>query len=366
MVEYSPGLSGVTAFTTNISEPDREGGTLRYRGIDVDELAHKVGFEAVWSLLVTGTFDFEWELDEHQRLTALTGDVRVDLQAGLARLGSLLELRPVVDLPQENVLHDLARVSQHLLSFVAQAARGSNAPVSPGRIAEGRTVVERFMIEWQGTPDQRHVEAVEDYWITAAEHGANASTFTSRVIASTGADVAAAMSGAVGALSGPLHGGAPSRALEMVDQVMRTGDANRLVKEVLDRGERLMGFGHPVYHVEDPRARIMRATAQRLGAPKYEAALAVEKAALSQLGERKPGRVLSTNVDFWAAVVLDFADIPHDLMTPLFACARTAGWSAHILEQCEAAKIFRPSARYEGPVSVRPETLRGWNAVTHV
>lgn len=353
----------MTAFSTSISEPDREGGTLRYRGIDVDLLAGAVHFDAVWSLLVAGDFTYEPERDEHLQLASATGDVRVDVQANLARLGALLELKPVVDLSPDEVLFDLARVSQHLLSFTAQAARGTATPVEDAKIQAGATAAERFMIEWQGDPDPRHVAAVEDYWITAAEHGANASTFTARVISSTGADVAAAMSGAVGSLSGPLHGGAPSRALDLVDQVQQSGDADKLVAAVLDRGERLMGFGHPVYRAEDPRARVMRETARNLRVPKFDAALQVEEAALAQLRERKPDRVLATNVDFWAAVVLDYANIPHELLTPLFACARTAGWSAHILEQRGAAKIFRPSAEYVGPSNVEPSAVAGWGAV---
>jgi citrate synthase len=177
----------------------------------------------------------------------------------------------------------------------------------------------------------------------------NASTFTARVIASTGADVAAALSGAVGALSGPLHGGAPSRVLKMLDEVAESGDAERYVKDLLDRGERLMGFGHRVYRAEDPRARVLRRTAKEIGAPRVEVAEALEEAALKELQERKPDRVLATNVEFWSAVVLDYADVPPELFTPLFSCARVAGWSAHIMEQKREAKLIRPTARYVGP-----------------
>ena len=138
----------------------------------------------------------------------------------------------------------------------------------------------------------------------------NASTFTARVITSTGADVAAALSGAIGAMSGPLHGGAPSRVLGMIEDVEKSGDATAYVKGLLDSGERLMGFGHRVYRAEDPRARVLRRTAKELGAPRYEVAEALEKAALAELSERRPDRVLETNVEFWAAIVLDFADVP--------------------------------------------------------
>ena len=184
------------------------------------------------------------------------------------------------------------------------------------------------MIRWRGEPDPEHVKAVDAYWISAAEHGMNASTFTARVVASTGADVAAALSGAIGAMSGPLHGGAPSRVL----QHDRGGRAHRrrrrrTSRSVLDRGERLMGFGHRVYRAEDPRARVLRRTAQELGAPRFEVAEALEKAALAELRERRPDRVLETNVEFWAAVVLDFAEVPAHMFTSMFTCARTAGWA---------------------------------------
>jgi citrate synthase len=177
----------------------------------------------------------------------------------------------------------------------------------------------------------------------------NASTFTARVIASTGADAAAAISGAIGALSGPLHGGAPSRVLTMLDEVEKSGDPVAYVKGLLDRKERLMGFGHRVYRAEDPRARVLRRTAKELGSHRYEVADALEKAAIDELTNRYPDRPLRTNVEFWSAVVLDFAEVPPHMFTSMFTCARTAGWSAHILEQKRLGKLVRPSAKYVGP-----------------
>jgi citrate synthase len=236
------------------------------------------------------------------------------------------------------------------LSFVAQSARGiGKPPVSQREVDKAGSIPERFLIRWRGEADPRHVEAIDAYWISAAEHGMNASTFTARVVASTGADVAAALSAAVGALSGPLHGGAPSRVLKMLDDVAAMGDADRYVKELLDRGERLMGFGHRVYRAEDPRARVLRSTAKRLGAARVEVAEALEEAALAELQVRYPDRVLATNVEFWSAVVLDFADVPAELFTSMFTCARTAGWSAHILEQKREGRLVRPTAKYVGP-----------------
>ncbi|MGN6300001.1 MAG: citrate synthase 2, partial [Angustibacter sp.] len=235
-------------------------------------------------------------------------------------------------------------------------------PMVPQReVDKAKTIAERFMIRWQGEPDPDHVRAVDAYWSSAAEHGMNASTFTARVITSTGADACAALSGAVGAMSGPLHGGAPARVLSMIEEVERRGDAAAYVKELLDNGERLMGFGHRVYRAEDPRARVLRRTAQELSAPRYEVAEALEKAALAELRERRPDRVLETNVEFWAAIVLDFAQVPPHMFTSMFTCARTGGWSAHILEQKRTGRLIRPSAIYTGPAARRADEVEGWH-----
>jgi citrate synthase len=164
-------------------------------------------------------------------------------------------------------------------------------------------------------------------------------------------------------MSGPLHGGAPSRVLGMIEEIERTGDASGYVRGVLDRGERLMGFGHRVYRAEDPRARVLRRVAQELGAPRYEAAEALEKAALEVLRERRPDRVLETNVEFWAAILLDFAEVPAPLFTSMFTCARLAGWSAHVLEQKRTGRLIRPSAKYIGPAPRKPEEVPGWDPV---
>ncbi|HEX8207172.1 MAG TPA: citrate synthase, partial [Solirubrobacteraceae bacterium] len=236
------------------------------------------------------------------------------------------------------------------LSFVAQSARGLGQPWVPQtEVDKGRTLAERFLIRWRGEADPDHVKAIDAYWISAAEHGMNASTFTARVVASTGADAAAALSSAVGALSGPLHGGAPSRVLRMLDEVEQMGDADKWVKSALDEGQRLMGFGHRVYRAEDPRARVLRRTAKEIGSKRFEVAEALEQAALAELKARKPDRVLATNVEFWSAVVLDTAEVPADMFTSMFTCARVAGWSAHILEQKREARLIRPTAKYVGP-----------------
>jgi citrate synthase len=348
--EVQDGLEGVIAFASEIAEPDRAGGALRYRGVDIEDLVGSVPFERVWGLLVDGAYEPGLPPAEQHPLSVRTGDARVDLQASLAMLATEWGFEQVLDIDAEQVRTDLARSSVMALSHVAQSARGTGQPPVPQEeIDKAVTISERFLTRWRGDADPQHVKAVDAYWISAAEHGMNASTFTARIVASTGADVAAALSAAVGALSGPLHGGAPARVLEMIDEVEFAGDAELWVKAALDRGDRLMGFGHRVYRAEDPRARVLRRTARELGSKRFEVAEALEKAALAELHARKPDRVLATNVEFWSAVVLDFAEIPPELFTPMFACARTAGWSAHILEQKRTGRLIRPSAKYVGP-----------------
>jgi citrate synthase len=343
------GLEGVVAFETKIAEPDREGGALRYRGIDIEELVGVVPFEQVWGLLVDGALLPGLAPAEPHPLAVRSADPRVDVQAALAMLGSEWGLRPLIDISDEEARDQLARASVMALSFVAQSARGGGRPpVSQREVDRGRSIPERFLLRWRGEADPAHVKAIDAYWVSAAEHGMNASTFAARVVASTGADVAAALSAAVGALSGPLHGGAPSRVLRMLDEVERGGDAQGWVRDALDRGERLMGFGHRVYRAEDPRARVLRRTAREIGSPRFEVAEALERAALAELHARKPDRVLATNVEFWSAVVLDGAGVPAELFTSMFTAARVAGWSAHILEQKREGRLIRPSALYAG------------------
>src|SRR5512139_1188490 len=360
--DFVPGLEGVVAFTTEIAEPDKDGGALRYRGVDIEDLVNRqVTFGDVWALLVDGRFGNGLKPAEPFPLPIHSGDVRVDVQAGLAMLAPIWGYAPLLDIDDETARDQLARASVMALSYVAQSARGIEQPAVPQReIDQCRTVTERFMKRWKGAPDPKQVEAIDAYWVSAAEHGMNASTFTARVIASTGADVAAALSGAIGAMSGPLHGGAPARVIPMIEEAENTGDARAVVKGILDRKEKLMGFGHRVYRAEDPRARVLRATAKRLEAPRYEVAAALEQAALAELRERRPDRAIETNVEFWAAVILDFAQVPPHMMPAMFTCARTAGWSAHIMEQKRTARLVRPSARYVGPVPRKVEEVEGW------
>jgi citrate synthase len=362
---FVEGLEGVTAFTTEIAEPDKNGGNLRYRGVDIEDLVeNQVTFSDVWALLVDGKFGDGLPPAEPFPLPIHTGDVRVDVQAGLAMLAPIWGYQPILDIDEPTARDNLARASVMALSYVAQSARGIHRPAVPQAVIdECDTVTARFMTRWKGEPDPAHIRAIDAYWVSAAEHGMNASTFTARVIASTGADVAASLSGAIGAMSGPLHGGAPARVLPMIEEVEKTDDPRGLVKGILDRKEKLMGFGHRVYRAEDPRARVLRRTAKELDAPRYEVAAALEQAALTELRERRPDRAIETNVEFWAAVILDFAEVPPHMMPAMFTCGRTAGWCAHILEQKRLGKLVRPAALYVGAAPRRPEDVEGWATI---
>ncbi len=347
--DFRPGLEGVIAFETEIAEPDKDGGYLRYRGVDIEELVGRYPFENVWGLLVDENIDLPLPPTEAIHLQDPSGSVPADLQAALATLGPKWGMQKLVDIDDKQARDDLARLSSATLTIVAQAARGNQPAVPEAEIELGENAAAKFLIRWRGEADPAAVKALDTYWISAAEHGLNASTFTARIAASTGADCAAAMSSAVGTLSGPLHGGAPARVLPMIDGAEAAGDPEQYVRDMLDRGERIMGFGHRIYRAYDPRATVLRRTAFELGVPKAEVAAALEEAALKVLREKSPDRQLETNVEYWAAVVLDFAGIPADLTPAMFGCARVAGWSAHILEQKRTGRLIRPGARYIGP-----------------
>jgi citrate synthase len=352
VTDFKPGLEGVVAFETEIAEPDREGGSLRYRGVDIEELVGSRPFEHVWGLLVDERFEPGLPPAEPREYAGLTGDAPADLQTIASSLGADWDLGQLIDISDDEAREDLRRLSASLLSVAAQSFRtadGNTDTIAPQVVEQGETAAERFLLEWRGEAEPKHVRAIDTYWICTAEHGLNASTFTARIVASTGADCAACLSSAIGALSGPLHGGAPARVLPMLDAVAEAGDAESWIAGALERKERIMGFGHRVYRAEDPRARLLRGVAKELGSPRYEVAEQLEQAALAALRERSPDRPLETNVEFWSAVVLDVAEVPPPLAPAMFACSRTAGWSAHILEQKKLSRLVRPSARYVGP-----------------
>jgi citrate synthase len=352
VADFKPGLEGVVAVETEIAEPDREGGVLRYRGIDIEELVGRYPYENVWGLLVDDDLSSVMPAPEAHVPSGLTGNAPADLQAETARLAGLWKLGKLNEISDDQARIDLGRLSSQMMGLVARSARiadGRTDDVPDDVVQGGRTAAEKFLLRWRGEADPRHVRAIDTYWICTAEHGLNASTFTARVTASTGADCGAALSSAVGALSGPLHGGAPAYVKPMLEEVAAMDDPETWVKETLDSGKRIMGFGHRIYRAEDPRSRILKETARELGSPQIEVAERLEEAALAELERRHPERPLKTNVEYYSAVVLDIAEVPPPLAPAMFACSRVAGWSAHILEQKRTGRLFRPSARYVGP-----------------
>ena len=361
MNDFKQGLEGVVAVQTEIAEPDREGGQLRYRGVDIEELVGHHPYERVWGLLVDDDLSSTMPEPEPYEPVRLTGNAPADLQAETARLAGEWKLGKVNEISDDQAREDLGRLSALMMEIVARSAAFADGR-EPGRdalVAQGTTAAERFLLRWRGEADPKHVKAIDTYWICTAEHGLNASTFTARVVASTGADCGASLSAAVGALSGPLHGGAPAYVKPMLEEVAAMGDAERWVRDTLAARKRIMGFGHRVYRAEDPRSRLLKRVAKELDAPNVDVAEELERVALVALQERSPDRVLATNVEYYSAVVLDSAQIPPPLAPAMFACSRVAGWSAHILEQKRTGRLFRPSAQYVGPPSRPASEVRG-------
>ena len=248
MSDFKPGLEGVVAVETEIAEPDRDGGQLRYRGIDIEELVGHYPYERVWGLLVDNDLDSTMPEPEPIEPAALSGNAPSDLQAETARLSALWKLGKLNEISDEQARSDLARLSAQMMATVARSARvadGHTDAVPDDVVAEGTTAAEKFLLRWRGEADPRHVKAIDTYWICTAEHGLNASTFTARIVASTGADCGAALSAAVGALSGPLHGGAPAYVKPMLQEVAATGDADAWVADALGDGEADHGLRPP-------------------------------------------------------------------------------------------------------------------------
>ncbi|WP_328447203.1 citrate synthase/methylcitrate synthase [Streptomyces sp. NBC_00386] len=363
------GLAGVVVTDTELGDVRGLEGFYHYRQYSAVDLAQACGFEEVWHLLVHGELPDE---DRRAAFTARTArlrrlpdDVRdalpaiaratgpsgplAGLRTALSLLGASLGFRPVYDIDagrrRDDGLAATAAVPT-LLTALYRIGQGLD-PVEP---REDLGYAANYLYMLTGSePDAARARAVEQYLISTIDHGFNASTFTARVIASTGADVAACLVGAVGALSGPLHGGAPSRALDTLDAIGTPDRIDPWIRERVLAGERIMGFGHPVYRTEDPRSRMLRGMAQEFGGPLVEFAVEVERQVEAILAELKPGRELHTNVEFYAGVVMELCGLPREMFTPTFAAARVVGWSANIMEQAEDTKIIRPAARYVGP-----------------
>src|SRR5207342_2979440 len=282
--DFKPGLEGVVAVETEIAEPDKEGGVLRYRGVDITELVGRYPYENVWGLLVDNDLSVTMPEPEPYEPVALTGNAPSDLQAETARLSGVWKLGKLNEISDEQAREDLGRISAQMMGIVARSARvadGHTDEIPADVVAQGKTAAEKFLLQWRGEADPKAVKAIDTYWICTAEHGLNASTFAARIVASTGADCGAALSSAVGALSGPLHGGAPARVLPMLDGAAEADSIEDYVRDLLDSGDRLMGFGHRVYRAEDPRARLLRGTAMDLGSPRFEVAEELERVALA-------------------------------------------------------------------------------------
>ncbi|MFJ9136896.1 citrate synthase/methylcitrate synthase [Streptomyces sp. NPDC102256] len=369
-VDVPRGLAGVVVTDTELGDVRGLEGFYHYRQYSAVELAQTRDFEDVWHLLAHGDLP---DAPRHAAFTERTAALRrlpdevraalpaiaaatglsgplAGLRTALSLLGASLGFRPVYDIDAERRRDDglaAAAAVPTLLTALYRIGQGLQ-PVEP---REDLGYAANYLYMLTGSePDARRARAVEQYLISTIDHGFNASTFTARVIASTGADVAACLVGAVGALSGPLHGGAPSRALDTLDAIGTPDRIDGWIRERVLAGDRIMGFGHPVYRTEDPRSRMLRGIAQEFGGPLVDFAVEVEHRVEAILAELKPGRELHTNVEFYAGVVMELCGLPREMFTPTFAAARVVGWSANILEQAEDSKIIRPAARYVGPV----------------
>jgi len=368
-----PGLEGVAVAETTIGDVRGEEGFFHYRGYNAAELARECSFEQVWHLLIEGELPTPDQTRKFRADSILLRElpeqvfnllpaianikpfVPLDaLRTAISLVASATGLRPTMDISAEEVRQQAVRmtaVAPVLLMAMYRANRGLE-PVAPDPEL-GYAAAYLQMLTGK-RPDDEHSRAVEKYLILTMDHGFNASTFTARVIASTGADLGSALVGAIGALSGPLHGGAPSRALQTLDEIGTADRAYDYLREKVASGERLMGFGHRVYKTDDPRSTLLREVALELGGEQADLAQHVEQTALQVLNELKPGRRLYTNVEFYAGVVMNTAGIPRDMFTPTFACSRTVGWTAAICEQAGHNRLIRPSAIYVGPPPPQP------------
>lgn len=355
MSTASDGLEGIVAAETVLSHVDGEQGRLIFRGHDIEELAGHTSQEAVAALLWDGFVSAD--------------PAEIARSLGAAR-GTAFEIaRPLLPLarglsPVEGVrlllaaLPDSAAIPHHVLAtaamptFVAALERDrlGQAPIAPN---PALSQAADFLRMLRGTPaEPAHVAALETYLVTVADHGLNASTFTARVVASTRAGMFSSVVAALCALKGPLHGGAPGPVLDMLDAIGSEDRIEPWLEQAIGRGDRLMGFGHRVYRVRDPRADVLKGVALSLrgGANRIHFAEAVEAGALRVLARLKPGRRLDTNVEFYTALVLEALALPRELFTPIFAVGRVVGWTAHVLEQTQGGRIIRPASTYVGPM----------------
>jgi citrate synthase len=371
MLDVPPGLAGVAVAETAVGDVRGEEGFYHYRQYDACGLARTSTFEDVWRLMIDGALPtddaeraaFAAEVAGLRTLPASVAPVidglaaleapDAELRSAVAAVGAALGLRPIGDLsPAQRRLDALAVAA--VVPTAAAALYRRHRGLEPVTPDPARPAVEDYLRQLHGDePDATAVRALEQYLISTIDHGFNASTFTARVVASTAADTGASVVAALGALSGPRHGGAPSRVLDLLDTVGRADRAAAYVRAEMDAGRRIPGFGHAVYRSHDPRSQLLQEVAQAIGGPRADLAGEVEGIVVTELAQRYPDRRLVTNVEFWAAVVLEQAGVPRPLFTSTFAVARVVGWTANILEQASDSKIIRPAAHYIGPEVVR-------------
>jgi citrate synthase len=372
-----PGLKGLVVADTTIGDVRGAEGFFHYRQHSAVELAEACRFEDVWHLLLEGHLP---DAEEASRFRAEVGAARVvdpavfavlepiarvgsaglgALRAALAVAADAMALAPMLDQSPEERRRDAVRVAAVVPTLVAAVhrLRAGKAPVAPDPELDHATDYLRMLTGRR--PDSRRAAAVGTYLVLTADHGFNASTFTDRVIASTGADLGACVLGALGALSGPLHGGAPSRALELLDVIGTPDRVDEVVEGLVADGQRIMGFGHAVYTGEDPRSRVLESLASDLGGDRAELAVVAEAAVVDALARLKPDRPLRANVEYYAGVVMEACGIAPDLFTSTFAVSRVVGWTAHALEQASVRRIIRPSSRYVGPPAPQPVVVEG-------
>jgi citrate synthase len=365
------GLDGVVVAETTIGDVRGQEGFFHYRQYSAVELAETRSLEDVWHLLFCG------ELPDAAGAAVFANDVltRRVMPPGLATLlpsiarrgapldvlrtavsllGAELGWRPTHDIDAQELADQaltLCTVTPTILAAAHRVRRGLE-PVEP-RADLGCAANYLFMVTG-AEPSPEHARAVEQYMILTIDHGFNASTFTARIVTSTGADLAAAIAAAIGALSGPLHGGAPSRALDMLDAIGTPERTDAFIRHAVASGERIMGFGHRVYKTEDPRSALLRSVSEQLGGPLAAFSQSVERTVVDVLAELKPGRHLYANVEFYAGVVMHTCGLPRDMFTPTFAVGRTIGWCTHVMEQAAHNRLIRPAARYVGPPPPQP------------
>jgi citrate synthase len=351
---YSPGLEGVVAGETTLSFVDGANGRLLYRGYRIGDLVERGTYPAVANLLWTG----DWDPSHRLSTGPVPPEVLAVLRALPAGVKPMDALRTAVSawgatqaLPWPPTVEQARAITAFSPSALAAFARlrSGDEPIEPDPALD---LTAGFLHQLTGRrPDEGTARALDAYFIVGAEHGFNASTFTARVITSTRSDLASAVAGAIGTMKGPLHGGAPSEVVDQLSQVGSAEHAEAWVRDALDRGERLMGFGHRVYRAYDPRAAALRTVAEGMAnKPDWlKLATEVEDVALRVLAERHPERPLRTNVEFYAAPVLMGVGLSPDLFPATFSLARHAGWTAHALEQAANNRLIRPDVNYVGP-----------------